>query len=497
MPSIYTPPPELPHLDATDAGLLEAVAAGAARLAPEQALSLFQHAALQQMGRFADARCRSLHGDTLRTYIIDRNINYTNVCSAKCTFCAFRRDAEDHDSYTLAPEQIHEKIAELVEIGGTQILMQGGMNPALPLEWYIKLLSGIKERFPGVHVHAFSPPEFIEFVRFFDPPGDTLEAKIRWVMVRLKDAGLDSLPGGGGEIFSDPVRRKIGLGKCDADAWLTCMYVAHSLGMFTSATMMFGHIEGYADRVHHLWMVRKWQDRALRECGEQGAAAVPMGHYKAFITWPFQRENTPLGRVPDWGTTEAERAQEFPGDAVARAWDYARGVASQPAGKRSADTFEYDAMDRVKYPTAHLFGKRVRMSSATDYLRTQALSRLFLDNIYSIGASWVTMGPHVGQVGLAYGANDMGSVMMEENVVSSAGTTYCLDEAVLCRLVRDAGFVPAQRNNAYDIIRTHPAGADSPDGRVADWSTHRAKKLHAEAKDTKDSATKVGLTVSR
>ncbi|MGE3106761.1 MAG: radical SAM protein [Phycisphaerales bacterium] len=463
-------------------GLLGAVAAGEARLTPEQALTLFRAAPLQRIGRHADARCRSLHGDTLRTYIIDRNINYTNVCNARCTFCAFRRDGDEHDAYTLEPEQIHEKIAELVAIGGTQILMQGGMNPALPLEWYVKLLRGIKERFPGVHVHAFSPPEFIEFVHFFDPPGTTLEEKIRWVMIRLRDAGLDSLPGGGGEIFAGPVRRKIGLGKCDADAWLTCMYVAHTLGMFTSATMMFGHIEGYADRVHHMWLVRQWQERALRESAEprgEGRGGA-RGHYKAFISWPFQRENTPLGRVPDWGADESELSLEFAGDAVARAWNFGSPSAEVPAGRRAADVFDYDAMDRSAFATAHLFGKRVRMSSATDYLRTQALSRLFLDNIYSIGASWVTMGPHVGQVGLAFGANDMGSVMMEENVVSSAGTTYCLDEAVLCRLVRDAGFVPAQRNNTYDIIRMHAAGPESPDGRVVDWSAHRARRLHTQ-----------------
>ncbi len=504
MPAIYSPPPEHPHLDAADEGLLAAVSTGHARLTPDQALSLFRSLPLQSLGRHADARCRSLHGDTFRTYIIDRNINYTNVCNARCTFCAFRRDADDHDSYTLAPEHIHDKIAELVAIGGTQILMQGGMNPALSLDWYIDLLSGIKAKFPSVHVHAFSPPEFIEFVHFFDPPGSTLEDKIRWVMVRLRDAGLDSLPGGGGEIFADPVRRKIGLGKCDADAWLTCMYVAHTLGMFTSATMMFGHIDGHADRVHHMWLVRKWQDRALSESAEtptmsevRGAnrRGASMGHYKAFISWPFQRENTPLGRVPDWGADERELTLEFPGDAVARAWEFGRAALqrSAPPGKRVADVFDYDAMDRTVYPTAHLFGKRVRMSSATDYLRTQALSRLFLDNIYSIGSSWVTMGPHVGQVGLAYGANDMGSVMMEENVVSSAGTTYCLDEAVLCRLVRDAGFVPAQRNNRYDILKSHPPGPNSPDGSVADWSTHRARQLH---KQTSNDPVPVELAVS-
>jgi cyclic dehypoxanthinyl futalosine synthase len=505
---VFSPPPEHPHLDAPDPGLLAAVAAGQARLTPEQGLDLFRRTPLTTLGRYADARARALHGDVYRTYVIDRNINYTNVCNAKCTFCAFRRDGHEDDAYTLTHEALLDKIAALVEIGGTQILMQGGMNPALPLEWYTTLLRTIKERFPHVHIHGFSPPEFIEFVHFFDPPGDTLEAKLRWVMVRLRDAGLDSLPGGGGEIFAPAVRRKIGLGKCDAEAWLTTMYVAHSLGMFTSATMMFGHIEGHADRIHHMWLVRKWQDRALLESGvvaewQSGRVGVdahdgrhssahssssahvatsplrhfatsssaPRGHYKAFIAWPFQRENTPLGRVKDWGHVPEELAAEFPGDVVARAYDFGRG----PSGE------EID--HKTLGPAAAEFGRRVRMSGSTDYLRTQALSRLFLDNIYSIGASWVTMGPHIGQVALAFGASDMGSVMMEENVVSSAGTTYCLDEALLCRLIRGAGFVPAQRDNVYDILKIHD-GPDSPDLRVTDWSQHRVQKLHVQAPKT-------------
>jgi cyclic dehypoxanthinyl futalosine synthase len=249
------------------------------------------------------------------------------------------------------------------------------------------------------------------------------------------------------------------------------MYVAHTLGMFTSATMMFGHIEGYADRIHHMDLVRRWQDRALAlptASSETSAirhplSDIPSGHYKAFIAWPFQRENTPLGRVKDWGAEPDELApgSEFPGDAAARL---------DP--NLSPDELA------AKVP---LFGRRVRLSSATDYLRTQALSRLFLDNIYSIGASWVTMGPHIGQVALAYGANDMGSVMMEENVVSSAGTTYCLDQAVLCRLIRDAGFTPAQRNNTYDVINLHAGDPTDPDLAVTDWSTHRAKKTHQQA----------------
>jgi len=305
-------------------------------------------------------------------------------------------------------------------------------------------------------------------VRFFDPPGEDLEAQALWVLRRLRAAGLDSLPGGGGEIFAPAVRRKIGLGKCDAESWLTVMHAAHRLGMFTSATMMFGHIEGHADRVHHIDLVRRWQDRALRESGtdpadpaQRGAPPSPMGHYVSFITWPFQRENTPLGRAREWGRDPAEADGErvFPGDAVARL-DGSGSAASDPQ-----------------------FGRRVRMAGATEYLRTQAVARLMLDNVYSIGASWVTMGPHVGQVALAFGANDMGSVMMEENVVSAAGTSYRLDEPVLCRLIREAGFTPAQRNNTYDLIRVHGAGAGSgaPDLAVTDWSKHRARRAGAGA----------------
>lgn len=477
----YTPLQTAPNANPLDPGLLRDVADGNVRLTPEQGLELFERAPLHTLGRWADARCKDIHGDTYRTFVIDRNINYTNVCSATCTFCAFRRSGHEDDAYTLEYEQIFEKIAELQAIGGTQILMQGGMNPELPLDWYLGLLNGIKERFPKVHIHAFSPPEFIEFVNFFDPPGETLEDKLRWVMVRLKEAGLDSLPGGGGEIFADPVRRKIGLGKCTADAWLTTMYVAHELGMFTSATMMFGHIEGHADRVHHMSLVRQWQDRVLNETAD-GKAAIgggPMGHYKAFISWPFQRDNTPLGRVKEWGDTASlmnpkranERNEPFPGDVVANL-----------AGDGDAKA----------HPE---FGRRLRMAGSTAYLRTQALSRLMLDNIYSIGSSWVTMGPHIGQLGLFYGANDMGSVMMEENVVSSAGTTFCLNEPVLCRLIRDAGFIPAQRDNVYDIIDVKD-GPSAPDLSVQDWSSHRVRKLVQQSEATDAENQEVSLSIS-
>jgi cyclic dehypoxanthinyl futalosine synthase len=214
--------------------------------------------------------------------------------------------------------------------------------------------------------------------------------------------------------------------------------------------------------------VRTRQDHVLREAAQTGAA---LGHYKAFISWPFQRENTPLGRLPEWGQKDLkELSMTFPGDVVANL----EGTGT-----------------KADHPE---FGRRLRMSGSTDYLRTQALSRLVLDNVYSIGASWVTMGPHIGQVALQYGANDMGSVMMEENVVSSAGTTYCLDEPVLCRLIRDAGFTPAQRDNVYDVLRVHDTER-APDRLVTDWSEHRAKRLHAQTADG-DTSSAVELTTS-
>jgi cyclic dehypoxanthinyl futalosine synthase len=438
-------------LDVLDPAVLEGIAAGELRLGPAQALRLHHEMPIQELGRWADARCRALHGERIRTYVIDRNINYTNVCTARCTFCAFRRDGDEADAYTLDYGRLLEKVRELVAIGGTQILMQGGMNPELPLDWYLDLLRAIKASFPAVHVHAFSPPEFIEFVRFFEPPGADLEAKLRWIMSRMQDAGLDSVPGGGGEIFAPAVRRKIGLGKCDATEWLTTMRVAHELGMNTSATMMFGHIEGVADRVHHMDLVRAWQDRSIADFAAGGG-----GRCKAFIAWPFQRENTPLGRCREWGQEPGQAGAPFPGDVVAR--------------------LDGEG-DRAAHP---LFGRYVRMAGASDYLRTQALARLYLDNVWSIGSSWVTMGPHIGQVALHYGASDMGSVMMEENVVSAAGTTYCLNEPALCRLIRDAGFIPAQRDNDYNLLRVH-AFDDAPDLRIADWSGLRAARLHVQA----------------
>jgi cyclic dehypoxanthinyl futalosine synthase len=446
-----------PNANILDPAVLKDVADGNLRITPEQAERLYHEMPLPELGRWADARCRTLHGDHLRTYIVDRNINYTNICTAKCTFCAFRRDGHEDDAYTLSYEELKQKVHEIVELGGTQILMQGGMNPELPLSWYLELLEQLRSEFPMVHLHAFSPPEIIEFINFFDTPGKNTEEKIRYVLKELQNAGLQSIPGGGGEIFASAVREKIGLGKCTGDVWLLVMRVAHELGMNTSATMMFGHIEGIADRIHHLDQVRSWQDQSIHDFGLDGG-----GRYVSFISWPFQPDNTPLGRLP-----EMTDHSVFPGDAVAQ-------------------------LDGNGHKSMHKnFGRRLRLAGSSSYLRTQALSRLFLDNIYSIGSSWVTMGPAIGETALMYGANDLGSVMLEENVVSAAGTTWCLDEPKLCRMIREAGFTPAKRDNAYNILTIHNDD-DAPDRRVKDWSLLDKDRLisHAEDRDT------VQLTVS-
>ena len=429
---------------------VDAVIAGSARLTEPQSLELYHSSTLHDLGQWALAASQRMHPEDHRTYVIDRNINYTNVCTAKCTFCAFRRDHEDDDSYTLSFEQIGQKIRELVDIGGTQILMQGGMNDRLPIEWYEDLLRYIKTNFPTVHVHAFSPPEFVEFERFFS-------LDVRDIIRRFHKAGLDTIPGGGGEIFAPRVRRRIGIGKCSGDDWLRVMRVAHEEGLNTSCTMLIGHIEFVRERIEHMGALRDMQDYARALSVVSGSSSVeeeardtvervkrrwsgvfaasPLttdngqltnaGNYTAFIHWPFQRENTPLGRAKEW------------------------------------DPGTYGPFDDSTNEDV-LKGRVVRMAGADEYLRMLAIARLFFDNIPSLQSSWVTMGPKVGQLALFFGANDMGSVMMEENVVSAAGTTYKLSEREICRLIRDAGWVPAQRDQYYNVLRRHD-GPDSLD----------------------------------
>src|SRR4051812_9625476 len=270
---------------------IDAVVAGRARLTDAQALELYQLAPLHDLGEWAQAVAQRLHPEDYRTYVIDRNINYTNVCTAKCTFCAFRRDHEDADAYTLSFDTIGEKIRELVSIGGTQILMQGGMNDALPIEWYEDLLRYIKTNFPTIHIHAFSPPEFIEFERFF-------QMDVRDVIRRFKAAGLATIPGGGGEIFAPRVRKRIGLGKCTGDDWLRVMRVAHEEGMNTSATMLIGHIEFVRERVEHMSALRDMQDYTLwlmrDDTYEERTGRIPLVNVDRIRNrWPGVFEKSP------------------------------------------------------------------------------------------------------------------------------------------------------------------------------------------------------------
>jgi cyclic dehypoxanthinyl futalosine synthase len=345
------------------------------RISAEEALELYRWP-LADLGALADAR-RNLakeknyngRGDQIVTYIVDRNINYTNVCNVYCKFCAFYRTERDEDHYVLTHEQFDAKLDELTAAGGVQILMQGGHHPRLGLDWYIDLLHHIREKYPHINIHGFSPPEFQHFAETFRMP-------LREVISRFREAGLGSIPGGGGEILVDSVRQRIAPLKCKTDQWLEVMQVAHELGLKSSATMMFGHVETVEDRIEHLQRVRNQQDSS--------------GGFTAFICWPFQPEHTVL---------------------------------------------------KVDHPTG-----------GAEYLRTQALARIFLDNIPNIQSSWVTQGPLIGQIALKYGANDFGSVMMEENVVSSAGTTFRLDAEKIEALIRDAGYEPRRRNNWYELI---------------------------------------------
>ena len=354
--------------------LAEKVLAGE-RISPDEALELYRFP-LEELGALANAR-RDLakaksydgRGREIVTYIVDRNINYTNVCNVYCKFCAFYRTERDEDHYVLSFEQIDQKLDELTAAGGVQILMQGGHHPKLPFAWYIDLLHHIRKKYPHINIHGFSPPEFQHFAETFRMP-------LREAISEFKKAGLGSIPGGGGEILVDRVRKKISPLKIDSNQWLEVMQVAHELGLKSSATMMFGHVETIEDRIEHLERIREQQDRSRG--------------FTAFICWTFQPQHTVL---------------------------------------------------KVKHP-----------AGVAEYLRTQALARIFLDNIDNVQSSWVTQGPGIGQVALKYGANDFGSVMMEENVVSSAGTTFRLNATEIESLIRDAGYEPHRRNNWYELL---------------------------------------------
>lgn len=350
------------------ARLLDKAVAGQ-RLTPDEGLALLQSHDLAAIGRTADAVTRRLHPEAYRTYNIDRNINYTNICTAVCDFCAFYRRPGHEEGYVLPRTELLKKIAETVELGGDQILMQGGLHPKYDLSWYEELLGDIKRDFPQVNIHGFSPPELYHFTKVNNLP-------IRTVLQRLQAAGLGSIPGGGAEILVDRVRAEITRGKVMTDDWLDVMRVWHELGGRSTATMMFGHVETLAERIEHLERVRQLQDET--------------GGFTAFICWTFQPEHTDMADIA-------------------------------PAG-----SFEY--------------------------LKTQAVSRLYLDNIPSIQSSWVTQGLRIGQLALLYGANDMGSLMIEENVVAEAGTVHFLTLDQIRAAISELGFVPRQRDVFYHLV---------------------------------------------
>ncbi len=350
------------------AKLLEKSVAGE-RLTPEEGLELTECNDLALLGSAANAVTQRLHPETYRTYNIDRNINYTNVCTAVCDFCAFYRGPKDPEGYVLERSELLEKISETVALGGDQILLQGGLHPKYKLDWYEQLLSDIKSKFPQLNVHGFSPPEIYHFSKVNN-------CSLEEVLTRLKSAGMGSLPGGGAEILVDRVRDAITRGKVNSDNWLEVMRVWHRLGGKSSATMMFGHVETKQERIEHLDRLRQLQDET--------------GGFTAFICWTFQPDNTQMSKV-------------------------------KPLG-------------------------------AFEYLKMQAIARLYLDNIPNIQSSWVTQGLKIGQLALVYGANDMGSLMIEENVVAEAGTVHYLSLDQMREAISSLGYTPRQRNVHYELF---------------------------------------------
>jgi cyclic dehypoxanthinyl futalosine synthase len=350
------------------ANLLDGAVAGE-RLSPEQALLLLQSHDLASLARAADEVTRRKHPEPYRTYNVDRNVNYTNVCTSGCRFCAFSRTPGDPQGYVIDRRKLYEKIDETIRLGGDQILLQGGMHPDLTLAWYEDLLDELRKRYPQINVHGFSPPEIHHM-------SQVSGLSVTEVLRRLKQAGLGSLPGGGAEILVDRVRRAVSPCKVSADGWLDVCRRWHELGGRGSATMMFGHVETLADRIEHLARLRELQDQT--------------GGFTAFICWTFQPGHTDL------------------------------------ASLRKAGPFEY--------------------------LKTLATSRLFLDNFANVQASWVTQGLKIGQMALRFGANDMGSLMIEENVVAAAGTSFRTSEEEIRRAIRDAGYVPRRRNVFYELV---------------------------------------------
>lgn len=339
------------------------------RLSHEEGVQLLQSHDLAAIGSAADQVSRRMHPEPYRTYNIDRNINYTNICTAVCDFCAFYRGPKSDEGYVLPREVILKKIAQTVDLGGNQILMQGGLHPKYKLDWYQELLTDIKTAFPDVNIHGFSPPELHHFTKINN-------LTIREVLEKLKAAGLGSIPGGGAEILVDRVRNEITRGKVNSDDWLNVMRTWHQLGGISTATMMFGHVETLAERVEHLERVREVQDET--------------NGFTAFICWTFQPDNTEMSHITPSGSFE--------------------------------------------------------------YLKTLAVARLFLDNIPNIQSSWVTQGLKIGQLAMLFGANDMGSLMIEENVVAQAGTVHHLSLHQIREAIKELGFEPRQRDVFYNLV---------------------------------------------
>jgi len=341
------------------------------RLSRDSALEMLLHAPLAQLAWAADRVCENMHPGGVRTYVIDRNINYTNVCVSACRFCAFYRKPGDPSGYVLTMDQVLEKIREAVDLGATQILMQGGLHPELEIEYFETLFRAIKGHF-DVRLHSLSAPEIVHIA-------SVSGLSINEVLMRLREAGLDSLPGGGAEILVDDIRSRLSPHKCTAGQWLEVMRIAGKLGMRATATMLFGMGESLADRIAHLEAIRRLQDET--------------GVFTAFIPWTFQPGNTALGGA---------------------------------------------------------------VVGAHEYLTTLAISRLYLYNVANIQASWVTQGGEVAQLALKSGANDIGSTMIEENVVAAAGVSHRMSEMDLIGLIHTAGYDAAQRSTLYEIIKMHP-----------------------------------------
>ena len=367
------------------------------RITRKEGLRLLRKTDLLQLGRMADEMRKGLHPGGIVTFIVDRNINYTNVCINRCRFCAFWRDENDPEAYLLERGDLFKKIEETIQLGGTQILIQGGLHPKLDISYFLGLLKDIKNRF-DINVHGFSPPEICYMA-------DKSDLTIQETLHLLRDAGLDSIPGGGAEILSDRVREILSPRKIKSDKWLRVMEQTHRLGMKTTATMMFGSVEKAEDIIEHLDAVRNLQDKT--------------GGFTAFIPWSFQPGNTELAK------SQERRAKN---------------------SKQRAKSLER----RVKRDDlAH----KIHPATAVEYLRILALSRIYLDNIKNIQASWVTQGLKLAQVALRFGANDFGSTMLEENVIASTGISYRVSKEDIIKAIRDTGFNPAQRNTRYEIIK--------------------------------------------